>query len=288
MGIEQGRPRSNAELDLEYPGLKGAINRVSKVVLSEFRPLRSDVDKVKPPLLICEDEILRQDVERTMRKTTREDKPEERGHIQFEAISGVIFGSDKFLKELLSKGKKGFQTLTAALAEEYIHALTTVADEDSTRVGFLNIPHRQTGHLLEPGKIYEHRDLKVRDQDSPVFVEDPREIRLTENLTHLAVTLMLNKLFQDPERKFGYFSLTNQNANMVVIGEANDELLKLVLRSLFMGDENIIEQYPNGKDILQVLEIPETTVFAISKFPPNVKDLYNYSSDPDITLPQLS
>lgn len=275
MPLEQYRPLQKTEIDHKYPGLKGAVNRVSKVVVEAFRPFRPDVDRFRPPLLLCDTVTLKREMDIAQRKSTREDKPEERGKLQLEAISGVVLGSDGDFANMLAAGPKGFQFLTAIMAEEYVHALSTFGSETSTRVGFLNIPHPRNLHSLIPGKIYEH-DLQPNDPNAPLVIEDPREIRLTENITHLAVNLMLNKLLPDAGRKFNYICLSNLDLDPVII-TIKDSLLRSAIHSLVVGDEKILEV---NSVALQALDTPGTGIYAFSKFPPTVDDLYKYSASP--------
>lgn len=277
---EQNTLLTNKDVDVKYPGLKGAVNRASRVVTDVFRPFRSDVDALKTPLLICDDTKLRQDVDRAMRDSTREDRPEDRRSFQFLPLSGVILVSDAHLLEMTAAGTIGFHALTVGLAHEYIHAMSTFGTETSTRTGFSNIPYPRHPHVLEPGKIYEH-DLEVGDPNAPIFIEDPREIRLTENFTNLAVNLMLKRLLPDAGREFTFLCLsTYEDPKKVTIAPISNALLAATIQALVVGDEDVIVKGPDGRKVLEALNMPKAIIYAFSKVPPTVEDMYNINLFP--------
>jgi len=152
--------------------------------------------------------------------------------------------------------------MTMVIAEEFIHALSTVEENGLTRCGFIALPGPMRPHNLQPGQIYEY-DLipHVQTPGRPTRI-DAKQLRLTENATLLAVHLLLGELGIDKDGQFPLvfitsrsirpkFLLCRQPAHMIT--DKNETLLRDVIAALSTGNRDILKVLLDG-NLFPILE----------------------------------
>lgn len=249
---EQRHILPDQELETNYPGLRRAVSRAAEVTTRHFRPFRKDVDIIKPPLLLCDADLLNPLVNETMRNS-RYEQNEQRKFAHFEPLQGVVMGGSQELQAELRKGEKGQQQITFVMAEEYIHAFSTREEADQTRCGYIQLPAARTPHSYEPGKIYQYELPPVAGNREEPFRIPVAQQRLTENVTNLVLHLLAEELLFQPETKYPFIIVTadNQQVRPMVI-QKDRQLEDKLIESLVTGNR----KQPELIELFNALKIP--------------------------------
>lgn len=259
------------EIDRTYPGLRAAVSRASNVISPHFRLYRSNVESVKPPLFLADASTLNALVGKVNQGSTYEYN-EIRMFAHFEPFEGVVYGAAEEIQKKLAEGRSGQQFITLVMAEEYIHAFSTVSTETGVRSGFISVTGERNPHTLFPGQIYDFslRDITLDDiQPAEILPEDER---LTENATAFAVHLLLAELLPDLRIRYPYLLfMAHKSAEVLGIMKKDASYLAPVLRSLTTGNRQHLQPIMDGK-LLVALETPNLVMASVRRSQPRSID----------------
>src|SRR5207248_2876650 len=117
--------------------------------------------------------------------------------LQQDAIGNVMFSSEAILSEY-THSRNGTMALTGSLAEEFVHAQSTVNQGSDLRMGFVVAKNMQQEPLaLAQNDIHMitlPEDIQMDSDHVEGIAQDPGQVMLNENITHLLVTQLMPTL----------------------------------------------------------------------------------------------
>lgn len=251
------------ELEATYPGLRRIVQHAGAVVGGKFAGLRDDLSLIKPPVVIVERENLR-----PIHDSAFFSGPSEmRGRVHpasFEMFDGIIYLVSEETKRNLERGKQGRDYLTIMVAEEYVHAYTTVQKNGSVRMGFQSIGQSKRDHGLIVGEIYTG-ELRHEVESGYFSVYVPRRMfRLTDRLTNIAVHLMLPELLPDIGSNYPLMAIIPGDKKKDVIRKTKEMLdIQEILRSLLDADRRKLRQFFTDRE-LETMSAQDSHVFSLN------------------------
>lgn len=225
-------------IDVQLPGIRTAYATAGIKVAETFRTSNPNAYSITPPLLIYTQEGVQQ-VFLDAIQPSLQGSP-----MQYEAVSHTIQTSESVLKNYLQQNPKGgIQVITATFAEECMHAQSTVQEGDILRVGFFKTEGKQTPTNLRSGEIYTF-PIQQEEMDKESFKAaqiDTQKILLTENVTRLAVYLLVGKLL--PTLKtYNQILLRKPDTKYQKFLPVDEEILSGLCEALYTGDDQILRE----------------------------------------------
>lgn len=278
---ELSRPFAETDREIALP-FQRVVRGAYGMVDPDFRSVRADLNSIKPPILVCDDEPVAVFADSVLSSTAY--TPHEKGNIFYDAGVGVIFASKGKISRLIQNGKPGEAELQLILLEEIVHAYTTYPDygdsNQNIRIGCIRTPIKRTWHTLQPGYIYAYdlaRQEGIGEEEG--YAANSEDLHVTEHLTrYLAWSYLTKHAIQPRFPMFTHVLMSKEGVRdfrrLIPIDKKH---MQAAHRILHRGDPRAGELvWP--VDVLHTLRKPQVNMFVTTQFPVKDSDIVDFES----------